>query len=351
MEEKKDGGSEYLEINMVFLSGTRGPYYIDLDEFNHKVKEAEEEKSYSLEEQDITVQDVFPGSTTKGESPRLVRVIDFLSLKCSVNINDLIHDEDELIIKSSFCPFLELPWEQRINDKVSVIRKVVGGERGERNKSKENNLLFLLSQSYKDGGSEKNTIKEDLDEELEKIFKLIPNIKKDQKFFSFNFRKILVCSHTTKNCLQNIDWGEFDFVHMVMHGNRDGSLSLEKSDDYKQIDKMSIEDFLKLVGNYRYTFFFLSLCYSGGGLKIEESLSFKLSKKGISDYVIGYNESVGGKSGAKFAEFFYLMFLNKKSGDFVSAYKEALIKYKNSLNGRNQKYFPFLYIGKQYESN
>ena len=93
--------------------------------------------------------------------------------------------------------------------------------------------------------------------------------------------------------------------------------------------------------------FFLSFCYSCGGVNTGESLAFKIIDEGISKYVIGYSYPVKGGPALLFATDFYDRFLNgdkdiQGNDRIKDFYKKSFLKCYNKNNIRN--YVPFLYM-------
>jgi hypothetical protein len=258
-------------------------------------------------------------------------------------------NEDELVVTSSEEIFLQLPWEVLVKQKIFVYREVIVEDDKNFEEKPQNNLMFLVSHATKDGGTILKPIKEGLDDEIREVYSLISSIKTDEMANHLKFNKVLLSIHTTRDSLNDVHWNEFNYAHLIMHGLEDGRICLESPDDHKQIEGVTIPEFIKLIEKHSFKLFFLSFCYSGGGTKSGDNLSYLIVRKGISKYVIGYSYSVDGRLAASFAKCFYAKLLNgaqdgQGNDKIKSIYKEALEKYY--VDNPGAKDLPFLYLYK-----
>jgi CHAT domain-containing protein len=184
-----------------------------------------------------------------------------------------------------------------------------------------------------------------MDEEVRGIFGLI-NFFLENEQQSFRMQKVLLSKHTTKQALGSINWSEYNFIHIILHGLSDGRLALENPDKtrYKDPDFMTVTEFLDILKGKNLDLIFLSFCFSGGGLDGEqENLAVQLTKNDASQYVIAYGNPVGDSSAASFAKIFYEYLIN--GSEIEQVYKTSLQKYYQlSSTG---KYVPLLYTCNQ----
>lgn len=245
-----------------------------------------------------------------------------------VNLNE----GNELIIQSETEKILELPWENMVEGTTIIYREVLS-ELEETDPSASKNFLILKSLAHI---PDKENLSETIQQEAYNAILefLVKDNKPDSRIDSLHLLK-----NTTKDNVTGIDWRNFDFLHVIMHGEDDGRLCLEKTTRYEEIDHMEMNEFLELLNSkapVNYTLMFLSFCFSSGGGSKENSLSFELIKRGFSQNVIGYNGGIDTKSAMEFAKQFYSRLLSGKP--IKESFKEA----KASVTLKNE-YIPFFY--------
>lgn len=337
---------KYLVIETNFADLTR----IKLEEFMSKINEAKENQKKLNEFNDL--QDIDNLGLVSNPIKKIIDRPDF-SLIMEFILGQISFDfkkiNNKLKIRSEESIFLELPWENIVNNEVLIIREVISNKK-QTIYSKENNLLLITSSSRLYNGGELPPIKEKSDEEIQQIYKLIGKIKENETPSRFKFFSIFFVLHATKKYINNfIKWENFNYVHMIMHGLEDGKLCLEDPLNHEIVDPMSVSDFLLALKSGSFKLFFPSFCYSGGGVNNGESISFQIVKSGISQYAIGYSYPVGDLSAKIFTEVFYSILLNgaindEKEDNIEVSYKESLKKYY--LSRSDNRYIPFLYVNK-----
>lgn len=321
----------YIETNL-----KSEPIYIPLEEFSNLISRAKTKPKTNVPSSDSQVgtEDDTPIERI-GQKPDFKELMSFLLQKIDISFEN--HD-NEVVILSDAGIFLELPWEDIANKKIYVFRKVPNSKAGGRVKT-ENNLLLLLSHAHENIGE---NLKKKMDEEIKGIFALVNSVLENEQQ-SFRMEKVLFSKHTTKKSLESINWEEYNYAHLVMHGLPDGKLCLENPDKtkYKQPDFMSASEFLNILKEKNLSLIFLSFCFSGGGLDgDEESLALGLVKNSASKYVIGYRYPVGDSSAASFAKTFYEHLIN---GDEIErVYKSSLESYYEKSG--TKEYIPLLYM-------
>lgn len=266
------------------------------------------------------------------QKPDLKSVLDFINKKLDITKEKI--KGDNLIIQSNSSIFLELPWENIIGNDLYIIRKVVPlTQKEEMGVTK--NLLLLMSHSHEGIGSD---LKQVMDEEVKSIYESF--IENNQSYF--RVENILLSKHTTPDIIKKINWGDYNWIHLIMHGDPEGNLCLENNTDhqkYREVAKFSSDDFINLIKNNFHTLIFLSLCYSGGGTTNGENLAYKITKNGYSRYVIAYRDPVGESSAKSFSKFFYENMTTGKG--IVDVYKASLKSYYATTTKRD--YIPLLY--------
>jgi hypothetical protein len=284
-------------------------------------------------------EEIFTEKTNQG--PDFAEMMDFLAQKINLG-SDGTEKEMTVTVISDAGVFLELPWEDIANKEIYVFRRVTKSENKDKEVRRENNLLLLLSHAHEDLGED---LKKKMDEEVRGIFALL-NFFLENEQQSFRMQKILLSKHTTKQSLESINWGEYNYIHIIMHGLLNGELVLENPDkaQYKYPDPMSMVEFLDILKGKNLDLIFLSFCFSGGGLDGEqESLAVQLTKHDASQYVIAYSYPVGDTSAASFAKIFYEYLIN--GSEIEQVYKKALQKYYQLSSAG--KYIPLLYTCNQ----
>lgn len=317
--------------------------YIPHEEFYKLVSKAKSKPMINMHE-DIEIG--LGGSALTEKSiikPDFSDLMKFLVEKINIVFEN---DNDEMIISSSEGIILELPWEDVSDKKIIVFREVISNKR-KSFEEKTNNLLFVVSHAVKHGGEILEPIKEKMDEEIKSIYSLIGSLKTQEMPTHFKLQNVLLSIHTTKDSFKNTQWEKYNYVHFIMHGLDTGEICLENSDDHELVDPLSASDFLSILNGKNFELFFLSFCYSCGGVNTGESLAFKIIDEGISKYVIGYSYPVKGGPALLFATDFYDRFLNgdkdiQGNDRIKDFYKKSLLKCYNKNNIRN--YVPFLYM-------
>lgn len=320
----------YIETNL-----KSEPIYIPFEEFSNLVSQAKTKPKTNVPSSDSQIGT--EEATLIGKSdqkPDFKEVMGFLLRKIEVSFEN---GNSEVVVLSDAGAFLELPWEDIVDKEIYVFRKTSKNKAEDETRS-ENNLLLLLSHAHENIGED---LKKKMDEEVKGIFGLINSVIENEQQ-SFRTEKVLLSKHTTKKSLESINWEEYNYAHLIMHGLPDGRLCLENPDKtkYKHPDFMSASEFLDILKEKNLSLIFLSFCFSGGGLDgDEESLAFKLIKNGASKYVIGYRYPVGDSSAATFTKIFYEYLIN---GDEIErVYKTSLSKYYES---GTKEYIPLLYM-------
>lgn len=272
------------------------------------------------------------------------KVISYLKGKIAISEADFKED-NELTIESSFGDFLELPWEKMAQDKILVFRKVIGEKKNSHNESL-NNFLFILSNANISTAGESANLKDKLKDEVSKIIdSAIEVIPKE-----FKVDNIQISKHTTRASFPLLPWDKYNYIHVIMHGDEGGGLCLENQDvdRYKLQDVMGIDDTVSVLTDKNFLLFFLSICYSGGGLNNgKNSLAFHITNKGISKYVIGYRFGAGEDSALAFATIFYKTLLSGSidgtQDSIEGVYKKSLQEYYR-MPLSSSGYLPLLYI-------
>lgn len=271
--------------------------------------------------------------------PDFADLMRLLAHHLEIQDDELNDTQNELIINSNSATLLELPWEEIVDSRIFVIRRVENENNLEYFKESANNFLYLLSHSFK--GHSLSPIKINLDNEVENIFSLIPEILKEEAISRFKLSNISLSVHTTNDSLKNIRWEEYRYIHIIAHGLNSGKICLECDHDHEIVDEISFSDFLMMIKNFTFRFLFFSFCYSGSGCREGENLAFNAVNNGISKYTIGYSYGVGDESASLFTKCFYHHLLNKKDETIENTYKKALGDYYRSRG--TTKYIPLLF--------
>ncbi|MCK9587911.1 MAG: CHAT domain-containing protein [Terrimicrobiaceae bacterium] len=320
--------------------------YIPFQKFQELVSEAKtlsSTKVFTEESQVKSSVDVLKQETIR--SPDFKELLNYLVTKINLSLKN---GEDEIVVTSEEAIFLELPWEDIVEEKISVIREVIPQANNDF-EERENNLLLLVSHAEELNGNNLTSLREKLDDEISDIYSLVGSIKKNEIPKSYKLQTILLSIHTTKELLKSLQWEKYNYVHLIMHGINTGELCFETVQNHKVVDSMTIEELLGTLKSYHFQLLFFSFCFSGGGVNSSESLAFQIVRRGISKYVVGYSSPVGENSASLFAKYFYDILLNgttNERGGFQleAVYKEALKKYYSEKS--NTKYVPYLYVNK-----
>jgi hypothetical protein len=323
---------KYLEV---LTAKDYQPLYIPFEEFQSLYDEAKREVDAVPQEPKMETAEVVSLESRSQQKPRFSKVIDFLSQRIGIDEDDL-DKEGELVIRSDWGLFLELPWEYLVEKQIFVIRKFAR-ENLVTDRREENNLLLLTSHARE---STEKDLKRVMDEEIGAIYDALHFLRKSNQT-TFRVEKILLLKHATREALGKIDWESFNLIHFVMHGDQGGRLCLESKDRdrYKTPDPLSVDDLLEILSGKNFTLIFLSLCYSGGEASEGDSLAFRLTRTGVSRYVIGYSNAVGEMSARNFSSIFYELLTT--GDDIQTVYKESLKRYYKTKPSR---YLPLLYV-------
>ena len=270
--------------------------------------------------------------------------LDFL-LKDICRSDELLTQDEELIVVSASHLFLRLPWETKIDRKsTGVFRQIEGGASSKRREeSAQRAARFIIVRSHAYQTLRGNL--EDGGEEMKDEVRAVVDELTDRTTSPLRVSAIRVVKHGTKTEVARIDFREHDYVHFIMHGEKDGSLCLENIGNPEQIDSLSREEFINLLssgGTRGVLLFLLSFCYSAGGAISEANLSFELVNRDMAEYVVGYEGRVGNTFSSQFAKDFYPSIASGKTikESFVEASRKRL----------SEKYIPLLY-GRYFELN
>lgn len=268
-------------------------------------------------------------------------VLGLILEKLKMQALDAITEDLQLTIRSELSEFLELPWEA-VAGTACVIREVICRDTTEvQDPIPSKHFLFVKSHSYQ---PDKSNIGNDINDEITGIFTSLAKTSGA----SFRGESIHFLKHATKVNLENITWDKYNFAHIALHGEEDGRLCLEDPQTYDNIEHMTKDAFLSILGasaHCRFTLFFLSFCFSGGGT-ISTNLAFELVKNGFTISAIGYSGGVGSPSAKKFALGFYdhLTYGSEPRDSF----QKAFTKYKNE--SQTGVYMPMFYTKAQIPS-
>jgi hypothetical protein len=332
---------EYLYI---YSENNSKPIIIPFSEFQGLYQEAKND--FALSPLDPVVSSVEHTTTIREQNniPNFERIMKYLMEKIVINENDFDNDANELIIESSLGDFLELPWEKVTEKEICVLRRAGGGKKSSPYEY-PNNLLFVISNSNLSSEVEFA----DLEKELKGEIQMIVNEVNGTVPKLFKVDNLHISKHTTIDSFKLLPWNEYNYVHMIMHGDKNGGLCLEKADidHYKSQDVISIEEVMSVLKDRNFLLMFFSLCNSGGCIFNRNSLAFRVVNEGIAKYTIGYRYGVGEKYAFSFSEIFYHTLLsgaeNSRVDRLERVYRRSLSEYYKGL-GADKKYIPILYI-------
>jgi len=259
-----------------------------------------------------------------------------------------------IFITSNDSMFLELPWESFFGISNSVIRSVYSDKKNTdydmKKKDYGYNIGVFISQSYKFLNESIPSLKEKIKEEVSGIYKLAELITQEETPKYLKISKCAVHYHLNKEIMNNVNINDFDFLHIILHGDTEGNLCFEQNSEYyDQIEKFPKDDFMEFLREKSFYVVFLSYCYSGGGLlKDNPSLAYQMIEEGISKYSIAYDSGVGQDSASEFANYFYRQILNVIFDDagkdnMENIYSKSLMNYYRSSTAV-PKYIPMLYV-------
>lgn len=314
------------------------PIFIFVKKFTELYEKAKRETSIISSDPQIE-SNIGSLNEIKSQRPDFKELMSYLADKIDIDCSSF-QENDELVVLSDISLYLELPWEDIVDKEIFISRKIIGNKNLKSSIS-ENRLLFLMSHAHEGVGGD---LKKKMDDEIKDIYNLL-DLALENEQQSFRSEGLFILKHATKKSLQSLHWEDYNYVHLIMHGTQNGMLCLEKADKilYKYPDSISISEFLDIIKGNFFNLFFLSFCYSGGGVVDTEngnvdSLAFKIINEGIAQYAIGFSYPVGDITASSFSKIFYNnLFIGHAIKD---AYIESLRKcYK--INSK--KYIPFLY--------
>ncbi len=246
-------------------------------------------------------------------------------------------DQFDLFIISDLNEILEAPWEKVFLSAI-VFRKYISNGDITLNSDDPCNLVILMSHAHEGIA---HSLAEVMNQEIDSIYCTIQTLRINRSQ-SLRINKILLSKHTTKKALQEIDWKSYNFLHMICHGDSNGDLVLEdeRADRYIYPDIMEKETFTNLFDKKAFQLVFLSFCNSAGGTTIDESVAFKLIKKGVTNYCISYFEGVGEIRASNFTSIFYKYML--RGTTIQETYKKTLLKYKEM--NPDTVYSPYIFL-------
>lgn len=315
------------------------PIYIKYEEFNEKYKLTSAIKSvpYLTTSEESISNEVKETTEAKINSPDYGDLLTFILSKINNHNKQLIKDNLTVIIISDLSIILELPWE-KVNNSAIFFRKYKTERTITERFENSNNLVILMSHAHEGIGHD---LKQEMDHEIGSIYDAL-HILRENNQQSFRINKILLSKHTTKKTISEIDWQSYNFLHLICHGDSNGDLVFEKDDNvyYRDPDIMTKEEFVNILNKQTFRLIFLSLCNSGGGITIKESIAYQLIKNEITNCCIAYRGGIGEKSASNFTSNFYERMLQGNS--IQETYKESLLLYKRV--NPTMKYLPYIYI-------
>lgn len=316
------GKNQFLELYL-----NNNTYRIEYSEFRSRISEESVDQILTPAiEIEASVVGQYSPQIPAGPA-RFKKALDFL-LEGVVGVGENLTKDEELIVESDSFLLLRLPWETVVDQQRTVVlRQVPDGspnERLEEAAKKRARFLLLRSHAYRTGSTDHVDLSEKMTEE---VCAIVNALSERSDTTDFHVGPVQMIKHVTKEEVSRIDFGSMHYIHVVMHGEDNGDLCLEKNDTPYRIDVMGRDDFLEMLdraGVNGVLLFFLSFCYSGGGKVSDSSLSFELVKRGISEYSIGYDGGAGDQSALDFAKYFYPLLASGKSikRSFSEAYKQ-----------------------------
>ncbi len=270
--------------------------------------------------------------------PNFSKLMGYLKEKIGIN-EAIFKSKNKLVIESNFDTFLELPWEDLVNEKIFVLRKVLGNKKNDSAHSPAS-LMIILSNSRSSNNGKRSDLKKKLKTEVLEIAS--STIEVQPKDFKIN--DIYISKHTTKIIFKLLSWDNCNYVHFIMHGSESGGLCLENEniDEYKKEDILEVKDALRILKEKKLFLIFFSHCNSS-------SFAYEVVNNGIAKYTIGYRQGVGETSANVFSRYFYKNLLSsfeKNTTDRLEkVYIRSLIGYYKSKDS-DDKYVPLLYINK-----
>lgn len=272
---------------------------------------------------------------TQVSRPEQNAVLSLILEKLSFPTDFKLSETKEIRIQSEHAEFLELPWETLSNNSY-VLREVIHPENLTTGSNPENGFIILMSHAHQPN---KPNIQSDINDEILDIIDKVTKNNKD----SFKIENIQFLKHGTTSSVSSVDWNKFKYLHVVLHGEKNGSLCLENEANYDQIEFISKENFIQLLKRKNsFKLVYLSFCFSGGGSETS-SLAFDLIKNGITESSLAYANGVGSPSAMKFSNFFYnFLTLGHIPKD---AFQSALERYKKEHP--TSDYIPMLFLREQ----
>lgn len=340
--EKINKNQEGLpEGNFLIVNFNKGEdVFIFFEEFNKQYEAASRERGANDSLIEINNDDNIQPAIN--ERPNYKNLLQYLSNKLGIS-ETTFKDDNILIIESSFGNFLELPWEEIVDTRIIVLRKVISNKKTNPEHT-HNSLLFILASSNINHNGRLPDLKDKIADEINSITKkIILAAPKD-----YNIKDVRILKSITRELFSSLPWEEYNFIHFLMHGDENGGICLESKDDnnYKNQDIICIADVISCLREENFLLMFFSFCFSGGGVNGANSLSCQLTNEGITKYAIGYRNEVGEKSARNFSNIFYNILLDgyaKGTGQHIEeTYKKAMTDYSKILP--DMKYLPLLFI-------
>ncbi len=329
-EHNKLANGKYIQVTI----DNNDPSFIKYDEFINKFKSIRDRKGIQSDtataENPINIEEAFH------DIPNIPDYSELLTYILSGSIYPAIEITSTIIVISDLNIILELPWENLFRAAI-IFRKCNFKKPSNSLIGASSNLAILMSHAHKGLGHD---IKLIMDQEVESIYQILRDLRESNQQ-SFRVNKILLCKHTTRNTLSEIDWESYNLLHVICHGNLNGDLAFEKDDpsDYKQPDIIEKTDFVNALKKGRFKLVFLSFCNSAGGEDVTESIAVQLIKNGVTDYCIAYREGVGQDSASRFSSTFYEQM--RRGKDISETYELSITNYRQLTP--SVKYLPYIY--------
>jgi hypothetical protein len=324
------------DINKVF-------YDIDIKEYQDKYAVALQERNPidivpTVSDSDETIQNDDRIKSETFDSHNNSELLTYLFSKINIDANQL-SDLSDITITTDLPEILELPWEQIFDVNSVVYRKYFKNEVVNRGSNWDSNdLVILMSHAHEGLGYD---LTEVMNQEIRSIYDTLHYLR-DNNLQSFRIDNILLSKHTTRNSIGKLDWKSYNYVHFISHGTPNGDLALEKDDKerYKYPDTITKGELLNILNSYSFNLVFLSICFSGGGTKDEDSIAYQLVKNGITNYCIGYRGYVGEETANNFTKLFYEQLT--LGGNISETFKKSYKTFRSE--NKKIKYIPYLYM-------
>lgn len=242
---------------------------------------------------------------------------------------------------------LSVDWEDYFNQKI-IIRVVAHISNIQSVSAEVNpieNMLILTSTAE---DSESGRIQDGIGKEVSSLFvaEWFRALPKYRLLYTLD-----AIGHASRGRLKGRALESYQCLHLIMHGNRRGSLlfdqDIEDNVRQKAPDYISHEEFIELLGVSTFTLVYLSCCYGAG---LDYNLAYALVSKNKSAVVIGFKYGLGEESGDRFARIFYESYFEGKTEEaglygVVKVFQRALRNYVPDEG--KAKYVPMLYTNKE----